>query len=93
MVASYLAESQLPTDELHRVTKKGRNIPLGLSGLWVVRQINTIEMLQKSTPFSHMVDRKVLFPGYYVRSSIAEICVFEVHTFENASYSQIRSHV
>ena len=36
MVACYLAELQLPTDESHRIRNTGQKIPLGLSGLWVV---------------------------------------------------------
>ena len=36
MVACYLAELQLPTDESHHIRNKGRKVSLGLSGLWMV---------------------------------------------------------
>ena len=36
IVASYLAELRLPTDESHCIRNKGQKVPLGLSGPWVV---------------------------------------------------------
>ena len=36
MVACYLAELQLPTDESQRIRNKGRQVPLGSSGRWVL---------------------------------------------------------
>ena len=36
VVACYLAELWLPTDESHHIRNKGRKVPLGLSGRWVV---------------------------------------------------------
>ena len=32
MIAGYLAELQLPTDEFHHIRNKRRKVPLGLSG-------------------------------------------------------------